>query len=42
MIALSDMDRHFTEVSSVYRDFRTTDPAPVERIALSEAPALGE
>ena len=33
MVTLSDMGRHFTEVSSVYRDFRTTDPAPVERIA---------
>ncbi len=28
-----DMDRHFTEVSSVYRNVRTTDREPVERIA---------
>jgi cyclopropane fatty-acyl-phospholipid synthase-like methyltransferase len=28
------MDRHFTEVSSVYRDLRTTDREPVERIAM--------
>lgn len=27
------MDRHFTEVSSVYRDVRTTDREPVEQIA---------
>jgi len=28
------MDRHFTEVSAVYRDLRTTDREPVERIAM--------
>jgi SAM-dependent methyltransferase len=28
------MDRHFTEVSSIYRDVRTTDREPIERIAL--------
>ncbi len=28
-----DMDEHFTEVSSVYRNVRTTDREPVERIA---------
>ena len=27
------MSRHFTEVSSVYRDVRTTDPEPVAQIA---------
>ncbi len=29
----SDMARHFTEVSTVYRSVRTTDREPVERIA---------
>lgn len=29
----SDMSRHFTEVSSVYRDVRTTDREPVQHIA---------
>ncbi len=33
MVAVVDMSRHFTEVSSVYRDVRTTDPEPVARIA---------
>ena len=33
MVASFDMDRHFAEVSSVYRDVRTTDREPVERIA---------
>ena len=33
MVTLSCMDRHFTEVSSVYRGVRTTDREPVERIA---------
>ena len=28
-----DMDRHFTEVSSVYRDVRTTDREPIDLIA---------
>ncbi len=35
MVTPSDMDRHFTEVSSVYRDVRTTDREPVERIAMA-------
>ncbi|MCP4318466.1 MAG: class I SAM-dependent methyltransferase [Hyphomicrobiales bacterium] len=30
----SDMDRHFAEVSSVYREVRTTDREPIERIAM--------
>ena len=34
MVTPTDMDRHFTEVSSVYRDVRTTDRDPVERIAV--------
>ena len=34
MVTRSDMDRHFTAVSSVYRDVRTTDRDPVERIAM--------
>ena len=29
------MDQHFTEVSSVYQDVRTTDLEPVERIAMA-------
>ena len=33
MAALFDMDQHFTEVSSVYREVRTTDRDPVGRIA---------
>ncbi len=33
MVTLYDMGRHFAEVSSVYRDVRTTDREPVERIA---------
>lgn len=33
MVTQFDRDRHFTEVSSVYRDVRTTDREPVERIA---------
>ncbi len=33
MVTLFDRDRHFTEVSAVYRDVRTTDREPVERIA---------
>lgn len=33
MAVPSDMDRHFTELSSVYRGLRTTDREPVERIA---------
>lgn len=33
MVTLSSMDRHFTGVSSVYRDVRTTDREPVEQIA---------
>ena len=33
MGARDDMHRHFTEISSVYRSVRTTDPEPVERIA---------
>lgn len=33
MTTLSDMDRHFTEVSSVYRDVRTTDREPIDWIA---------
>ncbi len=33
MVTPIDMDRHFTEVSSVYRNVRTTDREPVERIA---------
>ncbi len=33
MVTMFDRDRHFTEVSSVYRDVRTTDREPVERIA---------
>ncbi len=33
MAALSDMDRHFTEVSSVYRYVRTTDREPIDLIA---------
>ena len=33
MVTPCDMDRHFTEVSSVYRGVRTTDREPVERIA---------
>lgn len=34
MVTPTDMDQHFTEVSSVYRDVRTTDRDPVERIAV--------
>ena len=33
MTVRADMHRHFTEISSVYRSVRTTDPEPVERIA---------
>ena len=33
MVTAIDMSRHFTEVSSVYRDLRTTDPEPVAHIA---------
>ena len=33
MVANANMSRHFTEVSSVYRDVRTTDPEPVAHIA---------
>ncbi len=33
MIARAQMDRHFTEVSSVYREVRTTDPDPVAHLA---------
>ena len=33
MSARADMHRHFSEISSVYRSVRTTDPEPVERIA---------
>jgi SAM-dependent methyltransferase len=33
MAASFDMDRHFTEVSSVYREVRTTDREPIDRIA---------
>lgn len=33
MVTLSSMDRHFTGVSSVYRDVRTTDREPIEQIA---------
>ena len=34
MATRADMSRHFAEVSSIYRSVRTTDPEPVERIAL--------
>ena len=37
MVTQFDRDRHFTEVSSVYRDVRTTDREPVERIAMELA-----
>jgi SAM-dependent methyltransferase len=33
MTTQATMDRHFTEVSSVYREVRTTDPDPVAYIA---------
>ena len=33
MIARAQMDRHFTEVSSIYREVRTTDPDPVAHLA---------
>ena len=33
MSTSADMQRHFTEISPVYRSVRTTDPEPVERIA---------
>ena len=33
MVTPRDMHEHFTEVSSVYRNVRTTDREPVERIA---------
>ena len=33
MVTRTDMARHFTEVSPVYRSVRTTDREPVERIA---------
>ena len=33
MTVTSDMGRHFTEVSSVYRDIRTTDREPIDLIA---------
>ena len=34
MIPSFDIEQHFTEVSSVYRDVRTTDREPVNRIAV--------
>ncbi|MDJ0947415.1 MAG: class I SAM-dependent methyltransferase [Alphaproteobacteria bacterium] len=34
MVKTHDMNRHFTDVSSVYRGVRTTDREPVERIAM--------
>ena len=34
MVTPTDMDQHFTEVSLIYRDVRTTDRDPVERIAV--------
>ncbi len=33
MTTQATMDRHFTEVSSVYREVRTTDPDPVAHLA---------
>ena len=33
MAARTDMNRHFAEISPVYRSVRTTDREPVERIA---------
>ena len=33
MVAHADMNRHFAEVSPIYRSVRTTDREPIERIA---------
>lgn len=33
MVTRTDMDRHFADISPVYRSVRTTDREPVERIA---------